>query len=376
MAQRDYDLVVYGATGFTGKLICARLAQRAAQEGLRWAMAGRSLGRLESARTDVDTGDAALIEADAARPDTIDALAASTHMVISVVGPYQIHGEVMVKACVEAGTDYVDLSGEPLWMRDMIDRYEVLAKETGARVLFSCGFDSIPAEIGTWTCQQAALRAFGKPVPRIRARMRTFVGGPSGGSVASGMAMMELAGQDAKKAALLADPFALTPGFAGPAHPDYMIVEEEEGLGPVGPFSLGPTDMKNVHRSNFLLGHLYGRDFIYDEKLVNPPPPRPMSPDSLPRPGEGPSAEVMANGRFNLLLIGEEEGREKIRVVVSGDEEPGYRTTSKLIVETALALREADDLAPGIWTPVAALQTPLVERIVENTPIRIDTQIS
>lgn len=371
MSEKQFDVIVYGATGFTGRLICAYLHQRASAEDCNWAMAGRSIEKLEVVRSELGASDVPLVHADADNPASIEALVATTRVVISAVGPYQLHGEALLSACVNSGTDYIDLCGEPLWMRDMIDRYEAAAKASGARILFSSGFDSIPAEMGVWLCQKEAMRAFGRPVPRIRGRMRTFVGGPSGGSMASGMAMMKIAGENPEKAALLANPFALTPGFEGPAHPDYNLVEVEADVGKVGPFTLGPTDMKNVHRSNFLQGHAYGTDFVYDEKLVNPPPPpsAPPSFDKMPKPGEGPSAEIMTNGRFDLLLIGEGPNDKKIHVALTGDEEPGYRTTSKLIAETAFCLIEAHGLAGGIWTPVAALADALCDRIEANTPI-------
>ncbi|TAJ74178.1 MAG: saccharopine dehydrogenase [Sphingobium sp.] len=378
MAQEQYDLVIYGATGFTGALVSQYLHARAGDEGLRWAMAGRAMEKLAALRDEIGCTEAGLIEADAADSAALAQMVAATRAVVSTVGPYQLHGEPLVEACANAGKGYVDLCGEPLWMRAMIDRYEGIARANGARILFSCGFDSIPAELGVWACQAEAVRTLGHPLPRIRGRMRTFVGGPSGGSVASGMAMMELAREDPAKGALLADPYALTPGFAGPAHPEYNLVEDEAGLGPVGPFTLGPTDMKNVHRSNLLQGHPYGTDFVYDEKLVNPPPPpsQPLSLDKLPKPGEGPSAEVMANGRFDLLIIGEEDGAEKVHVVVKGDQEPGYKTTSMLISETAFALLAADNLSPGIWTPIAALGSALADRIARHTPVVVTLENS
>jgi len=378
MAEKQYDLVVYGATGFTGKLVCSYLEGRGGIDGLRWAMAGRSLEKLEATRDEIGASGIPLIQADAGDPASLDALAASTGLIISTVGPYQLYGEPLVAACVKAGCDYVDLCGEPLWMAEMIERHDDAAKSSGARILFSCGFDSIPAELGVWLCQQEAMRMLGKPVPRIRGRVRTFVGGPSGGSVASGMTMMKLAQSDPAKAALLADPFALTPDFTGPAHPEYAIEEDEPGVGKVGPFMLGPTDMKNVHRSNMLQGHPYGEDFVYDEKMIDPPPAMkaPPSPDSLPRPGEGPGEEIMRNGRFEIWMIGEDEGGERLRLVMKGSEEPGYRTTSKLIAETALALISDRSVPGGIWTPVAALGDALAQRVLECTAITVTTKSS
>ena len=374
MVDQQYDLVVYGATGFTGRLICAYLhQQRVAGRKFRWAMAGRALEKLEALRVAISGTDVGLICADASDPASLSRLVSSTRLVISTVGPYQLYGSGLVATCAQSGTDYIDICGEPLWMRDMIDAYEDTARASGARILFSCGFDSIPAELGVYLCQQEAVRLQGKPMSRVRGRMRKFVGGPSGGSVASGMAMMRLATEFPAKAALLADPFALTPGFHGPEHGSYQVIEDEPDVGRVGPFTLGPTDMKNVHRSNLLMGHPYGIDFVYDEKLVDPPPlpALPPSPDNLPKPGDGPADDVMANGCFDLLVIGEEAGRT-VSLAISGADDPGYRTTAKFVGETALALLSAGPLPGGIWTPIAALRDALANKLFEHAGIDLD----
>lgn len=351
----SYDIVLYGATGFTGRLIGDYLRRRLPGT-LRWAIAGRAPQAL-GAQWDVP-----VIVADAGDPASLDALAAQARVVISAVGPYHAYGTPLVAACAKAGTDYIDLCGEPLWMRRMIEDHEAAAKHSGARILFSSGFDSIPAELGVWFCQQQAISRFGHPMPRVRGRVRAFVAGPSGGSVASGMSTMALAGADPALAHLLADPFALTPGFSGPAHPSTDRREVEPDVGPIGPFTLGPTDMKNVHRSHFLMGHPWGVDFVYDEMLVNPPPPPAGPPPSLPRPGEGPSKEARANGRFDMLFIGSDKAGNEVRTSVSGNRDPGYEMTARMIGETALCLLESD-VAPGIWTPGAALQGALLEQL-------------
>ena len=376
MQAKQFDLVVYGATGFTGQLICAYLQQQStAGRDFSWAMAGRSLEKLEALRASIGATDIPLVIADADDRQSIDRLTSSARLVISAVGPYQLYGSHLFAACANSGTDYIDVCGEPLWMREMIDRHEESARSSGARMLFSCGFDSVPSELGVWLCQNEAVKIFGKPVKRIRGRMTKFIGGPSGGSMASGMAMMKLAREDPAKAAMLDNPFALTPGFQGPDHPPYNVVDEEAGLGMVGPFTLGPTDMKNVHRSNFLMGHPYGMDFVYDEKLVNPPPApaQPPSPDLLPKPGEGPSAHVMDNGCFELLLIGENASGETVRVTLAGSDDP-YTTTAKLASETAFALLRAKNLLPGLWTPVAALREELASMIFAHAGISAKTE--
>ncbi|MCS5734506.1 saccharopine dehydrogenase family protein [Herbiconiux daphne] len=364
--MHTHDIVVYGATGFTGRLVCEYLVERSAElGGLRWAMAGRSIEKLENLRHEIGADGAALLVADTADPASIDAMAASARLVLTTVGPYQLYGSPVVAACAAAGTDYVDLCGEPHWMRAMIDEHSAAARQSGARILFSCGFDSIPSELGVWTVQRAAIERFGEPLPRVRGRLTTFVGGPGGGSMASGRATAEAAADDPAIAALLADPFALTPGFVGPPQPSGSEAGSEPDVGAVRPFFLAPTDVQNVHRSNLLLGHRYGADLVYDEMLVGesaftPPPGAPLA------PGEGPSTAAMNDGSFETVFIGSHPDGRELRAVVASSKDPGFLTTSRMVVETALGLLERQDVAPGVWTPGAALEGDLVNRLAER----------
>ena len=369
--MRSHDIVVYGATGFTGRLVCEYLVERASDlEDLRWAMAGRSIEKLEHVRDEIGGGGIPLLVADASDPASIEAMAASTQLVLTTVGPYKLYGTPVVAACASAGTDYVDLTGEPHWMREMIDDYSTAAEESGARILFACGFDSIPSELGVWLLQEAAIEWYGHPMPRIRGRLVSFVGGPGGGSMATGKAMARAAHADPEVARLLADPFALTPGFRGPEQPTGLEPGVEPDLGPVRPFFLGPTNVKNVHRSNQLLQHRYGTDFVYDEMLVGedtftPPRGAPLE------PGEGPSLEAMMKGRFETLFIGTDLEGHEIRATVSSSRDPGFMTTSRMIAETALCLLEQPDVAAGVWTPVAALEGKLLDRLTEHAFITV-----
>jgi short subunit dehydrogenase-like uncharacterized protein len=361
--QPSHDIVVYGATGFTGRLVCAYLAQRAKDLGdLGWALAGRSLSKLVQVRDETGAGDIPLVEADASDPASIEAMAASTRVVLTTVGPYAVYGTPLVAACAKSGTDYVDLSGEPIWMRKMIDEYEGAARASGARILFACGFDSIPSELGVWLLQRSAVETLGKPMPRVRARVVTFIGGPGGGSLASGVATMKAAESDPEAARLLEDPFGLTPDFRGPDQPTGQDAGMEPDVGPVVPFMLGPTNAKNVHRGNFLMQHPYGTDFVYDEMLVGDSTfSAPAGP--LPKPGEGPGPDVIANGRFEMLFIGSDPDGREIRTVVAGSRDPGFGATSGMVSETALCLLEDRSLAPGILTPGSSFPEKLVERL-------------
>jgi short subunit dehydrogenase-like uncharacterized protein len=254
--ERAYDLVLLGATGYTGRLVAAHLARRQAGGArFRWALAGRSAGRLAAVRTEIGAHGVPITVADTGDPSALRALAGKTAAIITTVGPYQLYGSDVVAACAAAGTDYLDLCGEPGWMRAMIEQHSTEAERTGARVLFSCGFDSLPSELGVWLCQETARQRFGAPVPQVRGRVRAFVGGPSGGTVATMVASARAAADDPRLAALLTDPFALTPGFAGPPQPPASEPKDDADVGPVVPFMLGAANRMAVHRSNMLMGH-------------------------------------------------------------------------------------------------------------------------
>jgi short subunit dehydrogenase-like uncharacterized protein len=374
----SFDIVIFGATGYTGRLVAEHLTKRSrADESLRWALAGRSLDRLKAVQREVGAPpNVGLIVADAADPYSLRHMVARTRLVISTAGPYQLHGSEVIAACAQAGTDYLDLCGEPLWMRQMIQQHEQQAQQSGARILFSCGFDSLPSELGVWHCQQVALQRLGAVVPRIKGRLRAFVGGVSGGSVASGAANMALIAKDPSLAALMNNPFCLTPGFQGPAQPAVLTEEIDPDVGKVGPFMLGPTNAKSVHRSNFVLGHPYGTEFVYDElllaDLVKMPTAGPNGgpPPNLPKPGEGPSREVRENGSFEVLFVGIAADGRQVRTSVKGSKDPGYGSTSMMLAESALCLLEADDVAPGMWVPGAALQQRLIDRLERHAGMR------
>jgi short subunit dehydrogenase-like uncharacterized protein len=366
--NKPYDLVLFGAASFSGRFVAEYLAERSKTEGgLRWAVAGRSRAKLEQLSAELGLTNIDILIADVTDRPSIDAMVASAKAVLTTVGPYQVYGTPLVEACALAGTDYLDLSGEPYWMREMIDAYDGVARKNGARILFSCGFDSIPSELGVYFLQKLAKERFGSPLPRVRGRITTFIGGPGGGSVLTGMTMMKAAQDSTEYAKLMQDPFALTPGFRGPEQPTGQEIAVEADVGPVYPFKLGPTDAKNVHRSNLLMGHPYGTDFVYDEMMVGEAPaggPPPF--DQMPKPGEGPGADVIANGKFEIVFIGSDESGRKLKASLSCPRDPGFVATSRMMVEAALLLREDSALAPGIWTPGAAFNDRLIARLAEH----------
>jgi len=376
---RDFDIIVYGATGFTGRLVAEYLVEKGAT---RWAMAGRSLDKLKEVRDLIGApADTPLVVADADEPATLAAMCARTAVVLTTVGPYQLYGTPLVAACAASGTAYVDLCGEPGWMRQMIDAHQDEAKQTGARIVFSCGFDSIPFDLGVLTLQEAAIARFGKPAPRVKGRVRSMQGGFSGGTAASLKATLAAAARDPGLVKLLTSPFALTPGFSGPHQPTGLIPEYDATIGAwVAPFVMAPINTKNVHRTNFLLDEKYGADFVYDEMMIAPglgeigkaaaeaiAKYNPLGGEGGPKPGEGPSKEERDNGHDDLLFAGLMPSGERIDAVVTGDRDPGYGSTSRMIAESALCLVEdLPDAEGGIWTPGALMGDALRKRLVAN----------
>lgn len=383
MASPKFDIVVYGATGFTGQLIAEYLAaQYKGDAGLIWAMAGRSLDKLAAVRDAIGAPkDLPLIVADARDPASLKAMVDQTKSVISTVGPYQFYGNELLAACVESGTDYFDLCGEPLWMHQMIERHEAKAKATGARIVFSCGFDSVPFELGAFFVQEEARRVFGASALRVKGRVRDMRGTLSGGTAASAKATFDAVAKDLSLVAILNNPFALTPGFEGPKQPrGNKPLFEDDLQSWAAPFMMALINTRNVHRSNMLMGFPYGRDFVYDEmvltgagekgeanaKLVMAANSGKTGPKA-PKPGEGPSKEERENGLFDLLYVATAPDGRQVRAGVTGDRDPGYGSTSKMISECAICLlRDTPDVAAGFWTPGAAMQHRLIKRLVDN----------
>jgi short subunit dehydrogenase-like uncharacterized protein len=379
----EFDIVVYGASGFTGRLVAEYLASRSGEpHDLTWAMAGRSLDKLAAVRDEIGAPkDTPLIAADAADPASLEAMLKRTKAVLTTVGPYQLYGTDLVAACVKSGTDYLDLCGEPVWMRQMIDKYQAAAKASGARIVFSCGYDSIPFELGVFFLQDAAKANFGSTFNRVKGRVRKMKGTFSGGTAASMKAIFAAAANDPSLLPMLRDPFVLTPGFEGPKQPPGNKPQFDDDLDMwVAPFVMANINTRNVHRSNFLLDFPYGRDFVYDEMMVAGPKDtgeamakaivagnNKMGAQGGPKPGEGPSKEEREAGYFDLLFLGIGPDGRQMRAVVTGDRDPGYGCTAKMIAESAICLvREATDVPGGIWTPGAAFGHRLVKRLSDH----------
>ncbi|WP_088280431.1 trans-acting enoyl reductase family protein [Ideonella sp. A 288] len=385
---KPFDLVVHGATGFTGRLVVEYLLQRHPQgpgQTLRWAMGGRSADKLAAVRDEIGApASTPLVVADGGDAASLRALMAQTRLVLTTVGPYQLHGSPLVAACAEAGVDYVDLCGEPAWMRHMIDAHEAQARASGARIVFSCGFDSIPFDLGVLMLQDEMRARFGAPARQVHGRVRKMKGTFSGGTAASLRATMAAAQGDPAVLALLRDPFALTPGFSGPRQPPGHKPMLDEALGQwVAPFVMAAINTRNVHRTHFLLGHDWGADFEYDEMLVTGAGERgkaiaeavaadkSMGGPGGPQPGEGPSRAEREAGHYDVLFLGSSADGRTLRVAVSGDRDPGYGSTSKMVSEAALCLLDECAATPGgIWTPGAAMGQALIRRLQAHAGLR------
>ncbi|MGB7419373.1 MAG: saccharopine dehydrogenase NADP-binding domain-containing protein [Erythrobacter sp.] len=384
-SEREFDIIVYGATGYTGRLVAEYLNKHYANrdDAPKWAMAGRNQAKLEDVRTLIGApDDTPLVVADADSREAMEAMAKRTRVVLTTVGPYQLYGDELVAACARTGTDYADLCGEPAWMAEKIAELHDTAKESGARICFSSGFDSIPFDLGVMMTQKAAKERFGAPASRVRGRMRAMQGTFSGGTAASLGATMKAAAKNPKVFGMLRDPFALTPGFVGVDQPSGMIPQYEEDLGKwAAPFVMAPINTKNVHRTNFLLGYPYGQDFKYDEMVLTSPGEAGKAAANAaiemmknpfgakpPKPGEGPTAEERENGFYDVVFVAEGPDDATLHYSVKGKYDPGYGSTSRMLAETGMALL-ATSGDGGIGTPGSHLGETLVERLTKHAEL-------
>ena len=403
--QRQYDVIVWGASGFTGRLVTEYLFGKYGTGGeLRWAIAGRSQDKLETicAELGIASGSVPIITADSFDSESMQGLARNTRVVLTTVGPYAKYGSALVEACVKHGTHYCDLAGEVQWMRLMIDRFQSDAEASGARIVHSCGFDSIPSDIGVWFLQQEAQKYHGDPCADVKLLVKAMKGGASGGTFASMMNALEESRRDRNIAKILVDPYALNPDGErrGPDGRDQTGIEFYDGTGVwTAPFVMAGVNTRVVRRTNALLKYPYGRDFEYSEATVSGKGPAGWMKSAamtaglggfmfassfdfsrsvlvnriLPKPGEGPSKEQREAGFFNLLLVGKLANETLIRARVTGDRDPGYGSTCKMLGESAVCLA-MDDLPSqgGFWTPASAMADELHKRLVENAGLGFD----
>lgn len=403
--DRTYDVIVYGATGFTGQLVAAYLLREyGVGRDLRWAIAGRNATKLESVRAELGDAAAALpmIVADSSDKAAVADIARQTRVVLTTVGPYALYGSELVAACVDAGTDYCDLAGEVQWIRRMIDMHNERARETGARIVHCCGFDSIPSDMGVWYLQKEARERHGASCDSITLYVKATKGTFSGGTMASMMNIFEEVRKDRSVAKTMANPYALNPEGErqGPDGYDQRKVIKDDDTGYwTAPFVMGGVNMRVVRRSNALAGFPYGRDFSYRETMLTGrgvtgwlkgtaltlglgalvlgasfgPTRSFLRKFVLPKPGEGPSPEMQKTGFFNLMQIGKLPDGQSMTTRITGDQDPGYGSTSKMLAESAICLARDDvPTGGGVWTPAAAMGAPLFKRLTENAGLTFD----
>tara|TARA_B100000963_G_scaffold118972_2_gene103629 strand:+ start:1384 stop:2553 length:1170 start_codon:yes stop_codon:yes gene_type:complete len=387
MSEREFDVIIFGATGYTGKLVVEYMRDEYGDDqSIKWGIAGRNIEKLNHVKQDLGLKDEVdALQVDSSNPESLDKMTSCARCILTTVGPYQLYGSALVQSCASNGTDYVDLTGEPGWMYEMINSCKEKAESSGARIVFSCGFDSVPFDLGVYFLQQAFISKNGRPAERIRGRVKAMNGEFSGGTIASLGATMATLKEKPDLIKVLANPFSLAEGYEGPSQPDDSKVIFDEKINMwVAPFVMAPINTKNVHRSNFLLDHLYGEDFLYDEMMVAGEgdegkqvaemmtSANPMGGDNIPQPGEGPSRESREAGNYDVLFVGE-SGDELMQARVTGDMDPGYGSTSKMIAESAICLiQDCKDLDGGIYTPAPAMGDKLISRLVEKAGLTFD----
>ncbi len=396
MNDREFDIVLLGASGFTGRLVAEYLLATY-DESLRWAMAGRNQGKLEAVAEELGAaGQIPILVADTNDQSALDELAGKTRVICTTVGPYALYGSGVVEACVKSGTHYCDLTGEVQWMRRMIDTWQSDAEASGARIVHTCGFDSIPSDLGVLFLQNAMKKAHGVAAQQVKYRAAGFAGGFSGGTIYSMINMMEEMQKDPSLRKVMGDPYALNPAGShkGDDKPDQLgAIYDEDFDRWTLPFVMAAINTRVVRRSNALMGNAYGEDFRYDEAtlagesqgalssklaagamtggtaVLAIPPLRAVAKLFLPKPGEGPDQEAREKGYFDILLHGKHptDSNKDMRAQVTGDRDPGYGSTSKMLAESAVCLAYDDlDVGGGFWTPASAMGQTLIDRLVES----------
>lgn len=402
MAEREFDVVVLGATGFTGQLVAQYLADTYGVGGeLNWAIAGRNRTRLEQVRRDClpapEQETLPLLLADAGDEDSLHALVTSTRVVCTTVGPYARYGTPLVAACANAGTHYCDLTGEVQWMARVIPEYEAAAQASGARIVHTCGFDSVPSDMGTWFLQQLMQEQHGVFASKVKSRVARMRGGASGGTIASMLNMMEEAKDDPSVRRLIADPYVLYPAgeTPGPDGGDQRGAQYDPDFDRwTSPFIMATINTRVVRRSNALLGFPWGRDFSYDESQLEKSrftavrnaaaggigmltmaigPTRKLVSRFLPQPGEGPDKTQREAGSYELQFLGESVDGKQAAASVRGYLDPGYGSTSRMLGEAAACLAlDPSDVPGGFWTPASALGASYLERLRDNAGLDFD----
>ncbi len=405
MSDSSFDIIVFGATSFVGRILCEYLVENyGISDTVSWAAAGRSQKKLESLKRSLGAraNELPLLVADALSDADMTALCNQAGLVMSTVGPYALYGEPLVRACAETGTDYLDLTGEAHWVKEMLDRYETQAQESGARIVPCCGFDSIPSDMGVWHLQKHARERFGQNCNRVSTRVKAAKGGPSGGSIATVMNVVKEAARDSSLRRQMADPYSLCPGGTkrNPKQRSIMSAKRDTVSGGwIAPFVMATINERIVLRSNAFEN--YADNFRYDEAVmagrgvrgalaangivaamgafavgvVIPPSRWALEKFVLPSPGEGPTPEAQKNGYFDFRLFGRTPSGQTIKTKVTGDRDPGYGSTAKMLAETGMCLvtdMSKDEKPGGLWTTASIFDERLIERLTQNAGLSFE----
>ena len=404
MKKRDFDLILWGATGFTGRLVAEHLLREGPARKLRWAVAGRNPDKLGETLAGLGAPDIPVLLGDSHDARSLAQLARSARAICSTVGPYALHGSELVAACAAHGTHYCDLSGEVHWIRRMIDAHEARAAETGARIVHSCGFDSIPSDLGVLFLQQHAIEHYGRPCSSVKLFVRKMKGTFSGGTVASMLNAMEAARRSKEDRRVMGHPYALNPEGerSGPDGRDQARpLRDLDADSWTAPFVMAAVNTRIVRRSHALMGWPWGRRFRYGESVVTGngvaglarataltaglagfmaaasvgPSRAVMNKLFLPQPGEGPDEAAREAGGFEMLLVGRHPAapRRHVQARVRGRRDPGYGATARMLGEAAMCLAlESGELpvAGGSWTPATAFGERLFTRLERHADVR------
>ena len=403
MKNIEYDLVIMGATGFTGKLVVEYLIENygVENEEFTWAIAGRDINKLERLRSsfkyiDSNSNKIPRLVVDSHDTNSLDKMTSISRLVISTVGPYLKFGEALVESCVKNGTHYCDLTGEVPFIRKSIDAFDIKAKKNNCRIVHSCGFDSVPSDIGVLLLQMDSLKRFDKPCDEVNLYVRSIRGGLSGGTIDSMISIFKYMGSNPGHRKLLKSPFSLNPRESlknNTWQPILKSVKWDDDIQRwLCPFIMAGFNSRIVMRTNAITDYRYGIDFKYSEvssykkglsgflkavvmfiglvliqiSLKVRPLLWFLRKFFLPSPGEGPSKEIRDNGFFKLDIIGSMDNIKKIRFTVTGEGDPGYSATAKMITESALSILLDQDKIPkvsGVLTPAAGIGVVLAERL-------------
>ena len=407
--NRPYAVILYGATSFVGQITAHYLinflsnAKNKDGSNVTWAIAGRDEEKLNELQSKLESK-VDIIIANSKDSASLDEMTKQTQVIISTVGPYLKYGEPLIKSCAENGTDYVDLTGEAIFIKDMMDKYQDTAKQSGARIVNSCGFDSIPSDLGVYFTQTKAEEKFGEACNVIHMRVKAAKGGISGGTIASMATIFEEVGEDKSRRKQVANPYLLNDDTDVPnvrqdnvSKPEYDSAHKRW----LAPFVMASINTRIVHRSNQLLGYEYGRDFKYDEAMwmkdgvkgklssyamsagllgfatamMIKPSRELLSKHVLPKAGTGPSKDEQENGYFDIRHFGQTAKNDTITVKVTGDKDPGYGSTSRMLAQAALCLAQdisKEDVGGGFWTPASAMGDKLIARLEEHSGLSFE----